>query len=80
MIINTEDEDDEDYYDDVYGAEDYPDGDYTGVGAGLGYRQFPQNQRIPMEAEYLSNPSDIIDEEECEDSEEEKEYVERQRL
>ncbi len=38
MIINTEDEDDEDYYDDVYGAEDYPDGDYTGVGAGLGYR------------------------------------------
>jgi hypothetical protein len=30
-----------------------------------------------MEAEYLSNPSDIIDEEECEDSEEEKEYVER---
>jgi hypothetical protein len=29
-------------------------------------------QRIPFEAEYLSNPSDIIDEEECEDSEEEK--------
>ena len=41
MIINTEDEDDEDYYDDVYGAEDYPEGDYTGAGAGLGYRQFP---------------------------------------
>jgi hypothetical protein len=36
-------------------------------------------QRIPLEAEYLSNPSDIIDEEEYEDSEEEKEYEERQR-
>ena len=32
-------------------------------------------QRIPIEAEYLSNPSDIIDEEECEDSEEEKEML-----
>ena len=31
-----------------------------------------------MEAEYLSNPSDIIDEEEYEDSEEEKE-IEKQR-
>jgi hypothetical protein len=29
-------------------------------------------QRIPVEAEYLSNPSDIIDEEECEESEEEE--------
>jgi hypothetical protein len=36
-------------------------------------------QRIPLEAEYLSNPSDIIDEEEYEDSEEEKEFEERQR-
>ena len=40
---------------------------------GGGYKQFPQQQRIPVEAEYLSNPSDIIDEEECEESEEEKE-------
>jgi hypothetical protein len=32
-------------------------------------RQFPTMQRVPVEAEYLSNPSDIIDEEECEDSE-----------
>lgn len=31
-------------------------------------------QRVPNEADYLSNPSDIIDEEEYEDSEEEKEY------
>jgi len=38
MIINTEDEEDEDYYDEMYGAEDYPDADYQGVGAGLGYR------------------------------------------
>lgn len=41
MIINTEDEEDEDYYDEMYGAEDYPAADYPGVGAGLGYRQFP---------------------------------------
>lgn len=34
---------------------------------------------MPIEAEYLSNPSDIIDEEEYEDSEEEKEYQERQK-
>ncbi len=26
-------------------------------------------QRIPVEAEYMSNPSDVIDEEEFEDSE-----------
>lgn len=36
-------------------------------------------QRVPIEAEYLSNPSDIIDEEEYEDSEEEKEFNERQK-
>lgn len=37
-------------------------------------KRFPPQQRVPIEAEYLSNPSDIIDEEEYEDSEEEKEY------
>lgn len=29
-------------------------------------------QRVPNEADYLSNPSDIIDEEECEESEEDE--------
>jgi hypothetical protein len=33
MIINTEDEDDEEYYDEIYGAEDYPE-EYMGAGAG----------------------------------------------
>jgi hypothetical protein len=30
--------------------------------------------RIPIEHEYLSNPSDIIDEEEMEESEEDEEF------
>lgn len=33
------------------------------------YKKFPPMQRIPIEAEYMSNPSDVIDEEEFEDSE-----------
>lgn len=79
LIINTEDEEDQDYYNEMYGAEDeYGEEDCGGIGpAGMGgfyqYKAFPAMQRIPIEAEYLSNPSDIIDEEECEDSEEEKE-------
>lgn len=75
MIINTEDEDDQAYYDELYGAEEgeeYGDEDEMSMGSGAGAfiynKQFPQ--RIPIEAEYLSNPSDIIDEEECEESEE----------
>lgn len=77
MIINTEDENDDEYYDEIYGAEDF-DPEQFPTGAGAGYpslsRQFPPMQRVPNEADYLSNPSDIIDEEEYEDSEEEKEY------
>ena len=30
-------------------------------------KNFPPMQRIPVEAEYMSNPSDVIDEEEIED-------------
>jgi hypothetical protein len=33
------------------------------------HKMFPPMQRIPVEAEYMSNPSDVIDEEEFEDSE-----------
>lgn len=33
------------------------------------YKQFPPMGRIPVEAEYMSNPSDVIDEEEVEESE-----------
>lgn len=79
MIINTEDEEDQAYYDEMYGPEDeYGDEDGMMAGGGgpfIHHKQFPQMQRIPIEAEYLSNPSDIIDEEECEDSEEEKEMI-----
>jgi hypothetical protein len=108
MIINTEDENDQDYYDEVYGDEggangngeimaqsrrppavgenDHTDEEYGGEDdlygeendrdiplAALSYYQrsknFPPMQRIPVEAEYMSNPSDVIDEEEFEDSE-----------
>ena len=78
LIINTEDENEQEYYDEAYGEEDYGEED-DGIMGGAGYhpgmhqRRFPHQQRIPVEAEYLSNPSDIIDEEEYEDSEEEKE-------
>jgi hypothetical protein len=37
LIINTEDEDDEDYYDDVYGPEDYGEEDEYMGGAGPGF-------------------------------------------
>jgi hypothetical protein len=33
------------------------------------HKKFPPMQRIPVEAEYMSNPSDVIDEEELEESE-----------
>jgi len=107
MIINTEDENDQEYYDEVYGDEgamgngevmaqskrppavgenDHTDEEYGGEDdlygeendrdiplAALSYYQrsknFPPMQRIPVEAEYMSNPSDVIDEEEFEDSE-----------
>ena len=103
MIINTEDENDPDYYDEMYGEEgghhdgtravvgrgeeprgeegddDYGDDDLYGDEAGdtdataVAYynrhKKFPPMQRIPVEAEYMSNPSDVIDEEEFEDSE-----------
>ena len=102
MIINTEDENDQDYYDEgAYGDEagqiegrgqkgdEDSDGDSYGDDddadldditdkdaaalAALQYyqrhKQFPPMQRIPVEAEYMSNPSDVIDEEEFEDSE-----------
>ena len=107
MIINTEDENDQDYYDEVYGEEykeeearyikqrlaqesgviEEKDDDLYGDEddddeelnesnvhqAALSYfqrhKQFPPMQRIPVEAEYMSNPSDVIDEEEFEDSE-----------
>ncbi len=81
LIINTEDEDDQDYYDEAYGDEEYgdeDDGPMGGAGfAGMQNRRFPLQQRVPVEAEYLSNPSDIIDEEEYEDSEEEKEMIKK---
>lgn len=32
------------------------------------YKKFPPMQRIPIEAEYMSNPSDVIDEEDIEES------------
>lgn len=35
-------------------------------------------QRVPNEADYLSNPSDIIDEEECEESEEDDKESEKE--
>lgn len=106
MIINTEDENDQDYYDELYGEEaedpraaaydkgdriledskededyDYGDEDDEEMNdldsaaslAAINYYQkhkmFPPMQRIPIEAEYMSNPSDVIDEEEFEDSE-----------
>ena len=99
MIINTEDQDDQEYYDELYGPEgqllkqevrdhvdlvgdedDYYDeeeeedmNDRDGSAmAALSYYQrhkmFPPMQRIPIEAEYMSNPSDVIDEEEFEES------------
>lgn len=76
LIINTEDEDDQDYYDEIYGVEEAEEGIGGGmIGYGMvGGGGLPGKQRVPIEAEYLSNPSDIIDEEEYEDSEEEKEY------
>jgi hypothetical protein len=105
MIINTEDENDPDYYDEMYGEEGvHHDGTRAVVGRGeeprddaedeygdedlygdengendpanvaaIAYyhrhKKFPPMQRIPVEAEYMSNPSDVIDEEEFEDSE-----------
>ena len=36
--------------------------------------------RIPIEHEYLSNPSDIIDEEECEDSDYEEEVKQKTNI
>lgn len=36
LIINTEDENDEDYYDDIYGGEDY-DENQLPLGVGGGY-------------------------------------------
>lgn len=89
MIINTEDENDQEYYDEMYGAEedkdgedddaygDEQDGDYdlnerdismAALSYYQKYKQFPPMQRIPVEAEYMSNPSDVIDEEEFEES------------
>jgi hypothetical protein len=57
--------------DDLYGEEADQRGDVPH--AALSYYQrtknFPPMQRIPVEAEYMSNPSDVIDEEEFEDSE-----------
>jgi hypothetical protein len=104
LIINTEDENEPDYYDEAYGEEgahhdgtravvglgeerrddgedDYGEDDLYGdeggehdpASAAVAYyhrhKKFPQMQRIPVEAEYMSNPSDVIDEEEFEDSE-----------
>lgn len=88
LIINTEDEGDgdQDYYDEVYGAEDdYGDEEMMmPYGAGSGFarmRQLGPNgqmmQRVPNEADYLSNPSDIIDEEDCEESEEDDKESDR---
>ncbi len=65
--------DDEDAYggeDDLYGDEV---NDRDVPMEALSYykmtKNFPPMQRIPVEAEYMSNPSDVIDEEEFEDSE-----------
>lgn len=56
--------------DDLYGDES---GEHDPASAAVAYyhrhKKFPQMQRIPVEAEYMSNPSDVIDEEEFEDSE-----------
>lgn len=104
MIINTEDENDPDYYDEEYGEEgeedpnriaedskedeeDYDEEEDSAEGgisgpsmkekqemamAALHYyrkhKMFPPMSRIPIEAEYMSNPSDVIDEEEFEES------------
>ena len=67
----SEGEDGEYGDDDLYGEEADQRGDVPH--AALSYYQrtknFPPMQRIPVEAEYMSNPSDVIDEEEFEDSE-----------
>lgn len=39
MIINTEDENDEEYYDELYGEEDY---EHMPMGAGAGYPNLPR--------------------------------------
>ena len=73
MIINTEDgAAEDDYYDEQYGEEE---GDEDQM---MLYQQYQMQMynpmgRVPIENEYLSNPSDIIDEEEeeLEESQEE---------
>ena len=72
VAFPTDREDGEDEYgeDDLYGDES---GELDPASAAVAYyhrhKKFPQMQRIPVEAEYMSNPSDVIDEEEFEDSE-----------
>jgi len=64
MIINTEE-----YGDEEYGGEEYGDEDPYGeevVDEG-GY--FYQMGRVPLEHDYMSHPSEIIDEEDIEESE-----------
>jgi hypothetical protein len=66
---SKEDDEDEDCYDDEEG--DIDDRDAATMAALEYYKRhkmFPPMQRIPVEAEYMSNPSDVIDEEEFEES------------
>lgn len=71
MIINTEDEnmdygEEQEYYDDLIYGDDI--GDYNQPYFMNQPYNLPIMQRVPLENEYLSNPSDIIDEEELEES------------
>ena len=84
MVINTEDENnDPEYYDEMYGGEDdsgeeqsqmLMEGDFSNYQPRLG--QYPSGtmfQRYPGETDYFSYPSDVIDEVECEETEDEDE-------
>ena len=55
--------------DDLYGDEQDRDVPHAALSYYHRSKNFPPMQRIPVEAEYMSNPSDVIDEEEFEDSE-----------
>ena len=76
LIINTEEEGDEYYGEEgpEYGEEgDYYDELEMDPNQIMYYQNLGNQQpRIPIEQEYLSNPSDIIDEEEFEESEAEE--------
>lgn len=74
LIINTEDQNENDYYDEqAYGDEDDDSMVYYGQEQYQHllkmYNSNNPLQRLPNENDYLSNPDDIIDEEDEEDEE-----------